>query len=205
MYVVALTGGIGSGKTEATNAFSALGIPIVDLDTISHQLTSANTTLVKVIASAFGDAFITSDGVLNRSKMRTLIFNDTAARDKLNAIIHPAIQEEALKQLQTFADAPYIILAIPLLIETSPYLAAIDRILTIDCDEDTQIQRVMKRSQLKKAEIERIIASQPSRQSRLAMSDDVIKNEGNLEELRQKVDKLHQKYIKTCIVNKTIS
>lgn len=205
MYVVALTGGIGSGKTQATRFFTVLGVPTVDLDVISHALTAANESLVTVITSTFGVDYATVDGALDRRKMRQLIFNNNEARSQLNAILHPAIYQEAMQQIQLLAQEPYIILSIPLLVKDSPYLPFINRILMIDCDEELQIERVKVRSQLSEAEIKKIIATQTSRQKRLALADDVIENNGNIEELREKVRKLHQKYIKTCIVSKTIS
>ncbi len=205
MYIVALTGGIGCGKSEAATVFADLSIPVVDLDVIAHQLTAENAPLVNTIANTFGKSFITDNAALDRNKMRELVFNDDEAREQLNAILHPAIYEAAMQQIQTLQDAPYIILSIPLLTPNSPYLPSINRVLTIDCDEATQIARVKDRSQLSEAAIKNIIASQTPRQTRLEMSDDIIKNDGNIEGLRQKVENLHQKYIKTCIVNKTIS
>lgn len=213
MMIVALTGGIGSGKTEAANTFAALNVPIVDLDAISHQLTAANKPLVSTITVAFGDEYATESGALNREKMRQLVFNDDEARARLNSILHPAIYKKATKQLAVLKlehedkceGKDYAILSIPLLAEDSPYLPSIDRILTIDCDEKIQIERVKTRSKLKETVIKKIIASQVPAEIRLEMADDVIKNDGNVEELRKKVMNLHQKYIKTCIVRKTIS
>lgn len=205
MTIIALTGGIGSGKTEATSMFAELNVPIVDLDLIAHELTAANAPLVKKIAESFGDSYVTEDAALDRNKMRALVFNNDEAREKLNAILHPAIFEEAIKQVQPLQQAPYIILSIPLLTPDSPYLPLINRVLTIDCTEDTQVARVKTRSRLSEKEIKKIIATQTPRHTRLEMSDDIIKNDGNIEDLRKKVENLHQKYIKTCIVNKTIS
>lgn len=204
MYIVALTGGIGSGKTQATKFFTALGAPVVDLDIISHALTAAGEPLVKVITSTFGEEYAAADSALDRDKMRKLVFNSDEARLQLNAILHPAIYKEAMKQLNSI-QAPYILLAIPLLTKNSPYLPSINRVLAIDCDEDIQIQRVKTRSQLSENQIKKIITSQVPRQTRLDMADDILENNGNIEELRKKVCNLHQKYIKTCIVSKTIS
>jgi len=205
MYVVALTGGIGSGKSEASNYFATLGVPVIDLDVISHALTGAHAPLINIIASTFGDNYITSDGALDRAKMRKLVFSDDIVRKKLNAILHPAIHQEALKQIESITQKPYALLSIPLLSNDSPYLDIIDRILTIDCDEGHQIQRVKARSQLSELEIRKIIDAQIPRQTRLSMADDVIQNDENIEELHKKVLNLHQKYIKTCIVSKRIS
>lgn len=204
MFVVALTGGIGSGKTEAAKIFAELGVPVTDVDVISHQLTAANQPILKDIAAAFGSEFIGADGALNRAAMRKLVFNDDKALAKLNAILHPAIYNIAIAALQANNHAPYQVLAIPLLSESSSYLAYIDRILLIDCDKTTQITRVKTRSQLNEVEIDKIIQTQTSRKTRLKMADDVIKNMENVAELRDKIYLIHQKYLNTCIVSKTI-
>jgi dephospho-CoA kinase len=126
------------------------------------------------------------------------------ARTKLNAILHPAIYDEALKQLQANQDVPYQILAIPLLFESPRYLPHINRILLIDCDEKTQIERVKKRSQLSTSEIKKIIRTQTPRKQQLKLAHDVIENSGNVENLREKILEIHQKYLNTCIVSKSI-
>jgi len=203
MYVVALTGGIGSGKSTAANFFAALGVPVTDVDVISHELTAANQPIVNDIKTSFGSQYITLEGALNRAVMRDLVFNDTAARAKLNAILHPAIYDEALKQLQSHHDAPYQILAIPLLFESPRYAPHVNRILLIDCEEKTQIERVKKRSQLSTSEIKKIIDSQTPRKKQLLLAHDVIENNENVEELREKILEIHQKYLNTCIVSKT--
>ncbi len=203
MYIVALTGGIGSGKSEAANIFAKLGVPVVDVDAISHALTNKPTPLTASIGAAFGADYLTPHGTLDRAKMRALVFSDTAAREKLNAILHPAIYDEALKQLQTNTNAPYQVLAIPLLFENSGYLPHVQRILVVDCDEATQINRVMQRSQLSEAEIKQIIAAQIPRQERLRRADDVLENNENLQKLAKKIEQLHKKYLKSCIVSKT--
>ncbi len=203
MYVVALTGGIGSGKSEAANIFAKLGVPVVDVDAISHALTDKPTALTASIGAEFGAAYLTPQGTLNRPAMRALVFSDDNAREKLNAILHPAIYDEALKQLQAHADAPYQLLVIPLLFESPRYLPLIQHALVIDCDEQTQIQRVMARSQLGEAEVKRIIATQTSRMERLRRADDVLKNDQDLQKLAKKIEQLHKKYLKSCIVSKT--
>jgi dephospho-CoA kinase len=204
MYVVALTGGIGSGKSAAAKVFAELGVPVTDVDQISHQLTAANQPILNDIKTSFGGQYITPDGALNRATMRDLVFNDEAARTKLNAILHPAIYDEALKQLQANQDVPYQILAIPLLFESPRYLPHINRILLIDCDEKTQIERVKKRSQLSTSEIKKIIRTQTPRKQQLKLAHDVIENSGNVENLREKILEIHQKYLNTCIVSKSI-
>ncbi len=205
MYVVALTGGIGCGKSEATKIFAELGVPIVDLDVISRELTAANQPLVAKIATCFGQSYVTPEGALDRAAMRKLVFNDDVARAKLNAITHPAIYDEALKQLNSHSETPYQILAIPLLYEGTHYIPHINQILVIDCDEKTQIERVKARSNLTEAEVIQIIHAQSSRQDVLSIADDVIENNDSVAKLREKILLQHQKYINTCIVSKTIS
>jgi dephospho-CoA kinase len=209
MFVIGLTGGIGSGKSEAAKIFAELGVAITDLDAISRQLTSANQPLIGQIVAIFGDAYITPDGALKRTAMRELVFNDATARAKLNALIHPAIYDVALQQLQANQlqlnkNIQYQILDIPLLLETPRYLPHINRVLVIDCGEATQIARVKQRSQLAENEIKKIIAAQTPRKQLLAVADDVIENEQSIAELRQKIAEIHQKYLNTCIVSKTI-
>ena len=204
MYVVALTGGIGSGKSEAAKVFVELGVPVTDVDEISHQLTAAQQPIIQDIQANFGKEFITPEGALNRTAMRELVFNDSVARNKLNAILHPAIYTEALRQLAQNKLAPYQILAIPLLFESPRYAAHVDRILMIDCNEKTQIERVKKRSQLTESEIKKIIRTQTPRKKQLLLAHDVIENNGNVDKLRENILLIHQKYLNTCIVSKTI-
>lgn len=206
MFVIALTGGIGSGKSTATKIFASLGVPITDVDEISHQLTTANQPIIKDIETNFGKNYITPEGALNRAAMRDLVFNDAAARAKLNAILHPAIYDEAVLQLEanqmhSSKSVPYQILAIPLLFESPRYAAHVNRILLIDCDEKTQIERVKARSQLTESEIKKIIRTQTPRKKQLLLAHDVIKNNGNVEKLREKILEIHQKYINTCILS----
>jgi dephospho-CoA kinase len=203
MFVVALTGGIGSGKSAAAHVFAELGVPVTDVDVISHELTAANQPLIKDIEANFGSEYITPEGALNRAAMRKLVFSDTAARNKLNAILHPAIYDQALKQLLQHQDASYQILVVPLLFESPRYLPHINQILVIDCDEKTQIERVKQRSQLPEAEIINIIKAQTSRKKQFTLANDVIENNRNVEELREKILEIHQKYLNTCIVSKT--
>lgn len=205
MLTIALTGGIGSGKSEATKIFSSLGVPIVDLDIIAHQLTAEKQPLVNQIAEIFGQEYLSASGALDRTKMRQLVFANDHARKQLNEILHPAIYKEAIKQLQQYSNQPYVVLAIPLLEEDSIYATSINRILVIDCEPGKQIERVKQRSQLTEPEIKQIIEAQMPRQTRIKMADDLIENNGSIADLRRKIENLHQKYIKTCIVSKTIS
>lgn len=202
MNVVALTGGIGSGKTIATQTFSKLGVPVIDLDVIAHTLTAAGGALVPEIAAEFGSEFITEEGALNRPLMRALVFTQPEARAKLNVLMHPVIFEEACKQLADLDASPYVVLAIPLLQESQRYLPYIDHVLLIDCEESLQLARVMQRSGLSAQEAQKIIDAQSSRQSRIDMADSIITNNQNIEDLEQKIHLFHKNYINTCIVSK---
>ena len=203
MFVVALTGGIGSGKSAAAKIFAELGVPVTDVDVISHEITAANQPLVNDIKVNFGSDYITPEGALNRAAMRKLVFSDDAARLKLNALLHPAIYAAAMLQLQASKDASYQILVVPLLFDSPRYLPHINRILVIDCDESSQIARVKQRSKLAESEIINIIKAQTSRKKQLTLANDVIENNENIEKLRENILQIHQKYLNTCIVSKT--
>ncbi len=201
MFVVGLTGGIGSGKSEAARMFTALGVPVVDVDVISHQLTSIGSPQLKEIIDVFGKSYLLADGSLDRAALREKIFSDTAARKQLEAILHPAIYEQVLQELNKYSKAPYQILAIPLLFEGSRYQNIINRTLVIDCDDSLQIARSVKRSSLSEQAVIAIMRAQVSRKVRLALADDVIENNGSLQELSKKIAEIHKKYMQTCIVS----
>jgi dephospho-CoA kinase len=200
MYVVALTGGIGSGKSEAARIFAELGVPVTDVDDIAHALTADNAPLNQVIAAEFGAQYITPTGALNRAAMRQLVFTDDSARAKLNAILHPAIFANALAALQANNHAPYQVLAIPLLFESPRYLPHVNRILLIDCDEKLQIERVKNRSKMTVTEIKAVIKTQTPRIERIKQADDIIINDKNIENLRKSIVKTHKKYIKNTLL-----
>lgn len=200
--IVGLTGGIGSGKSAAAAQFAALGTPVIDVDVISHQLTASGQPAVKAIANALGDDVLHADGSLNRAAVRGKVFEDAAARQQLEGILHPAIFEEAQRQLQAIRNtAPYCIIVVPLLFESERYRQLIDRSLLIDCDESIQIARTMQRSHMSEIEVRKIMAAQLSRQARQQLAHDIILNKGSLEELKKNVMTYHQKYINPCIVS----
>ncbi len=205
MFTVALTGGIGCGKSAVSQIFAELGVPIIDLDVISHQLTATKQPLLSIIATTFGKQLITADGSLDRDALRRMIFSDNDARAQLNAILHPAIYKQAAKELKAQSQAHYAILAIPLLYGNTSYSTLIDRVLVVDCDETIQIARVKERSHLSTQEIKKIIKAQASREERLSIADDVVENNKDVANLHVEIRKLHQKYVNTCIVSKTIS
>jgi len=201
MYIIGMTGGIGSGKTEATKLFTELGVPIVDADIISHELTARGQVTLKEIAQAFGQDILNDDGDLNRTALRKKVFANSEARKSLEDILHPAIFNKALEALKKNASAPYQILAIPLLFESDRYLEIISRSLVIDSPIEMQITRASKRDGLLEADIQKIIDVQMSRTKRNSLADDLILNDGSIEELRQKIKQLHEKYINTCKID----
>jgi dephospho-CoA kinase len=192
--IIGLTGGIGSGKTSATRFFAAEGIAIIDADTIAHELTGAQGDAIPSIKKYFGVDFITKDGELNRKKMQSRIFSDINSRKKLEGILHPLIQTEVMHRIET-ASSPYIIVVVPLLLETGDYYEIVTRILVVDCKEEYQISRTISRDGLNKEEVRAIIATQKSRQARLNQADDVIVNDTDISGLQEKVKLQHNIYL----------
>jgi dephospho-CoA kinase len=196
MMIVGLTGGIGSGKSEAARLFAALGVPIIDTDMIAHELTAPGQPALASIAAAFGEEAIASDGSLDRAYMRKKVFSDSAAKRTLEAILHPMIRAEVAARLSRNVSAPYQIVMVPLLFETGTYRPMIDRALVIDCDESLQVSRAMARSGLTEPEVRAIMDTQCFREQRLALADDVIDNSGSFENLEHQVREKHEKYIR---------
>lgn len=201
MLIIGLTGGIGSGKSEVSRLFSELGVPIVDVDVISHQLTAKGQSTLQAIANQFGTIVLNKDGSLNRERLREIVFNKPEARHALEAIMHPAIYEEAMIELNRNKAIPYQILVVPLLFESTRYQKLINHSLVIDCDSATQIDRASKRDGSSKSQIEKIIAAQIPRETRNQLADDIITNNGSLDDLKEKVIQLNDKYRNTCAVN----
>ena len=201
MFVVGLTGGIGSGKSEAARLFAALGVPVIDVDAISHQLTAPGQPILQNIANALGRQFLSPDGALDRVALRAHVFADNAARLQLEKLLHPAIRQAALLQLAANQNSAYQILSIPLLFEGDGYRNIVNRTLVIDCDETLQIQRTMQRNGLSEQAVRAIMAAQVSRAQRNQLADDIIENNGTLDELSQKVREKHKNYLQACIVS----
>lgn len=189
-----LTGGIGSGKTSVSRIFAELGAGVVDTDEIAHALTAPDGVAVPAIRREFGDEFMTPDGALDRVAMRRLIFEDDAAKAHLESILHPMIRERALSAAAQ-SSAPYVMLVVPLLFESGNYCAVVKRVLVVDCDEQLQVARTMQRAALSEEQVRAIMSHQWSRAERLAGADDIIVNNGGLEDLQQQVHALHQVYL----------
>jgi dephospho-CoA kinase len=192
--VVGLTGGIGSGKTTVANHFAELGVTLVDTDLIAHQLTGPGGMAMPAIQAEFGATVIAADGRLDRAAMRQIAFSDPAARRRLEAILHPLIRQESERQLAA-ATSPYAILVVPLLVEGGKPRERAQRVLVVDCQPQTQIDRVMKRNNLPREQVEAILAAQASRAQRLAAADDLIDNDGAPDTLAQRVRTLHERYL----------
>lgn len=195
MFCVGVTGGIGSGKSRAAALFGELGAGVVDTDDISHELTAAGGSAMPAITAAFGTAVIAADGSLDRTVMRRLVFENPDARKQLETILHPRIRELARNRVMA-SPAPYVLLVVPLLLETGAYRDLIRRVLVVDCDESLQISRAMQRSNLTADAVRAIMAAQLPRPQRLAGADDVIRNDGSIAQLRAQATKLHQQYLK---------
>jgi dephospho-CoA kinase len=193
-FCVGLTGGIGCGKSRAADLFAALGVEVVDTDEISRELTRPGGAAIEPLRQHFGDHFVASDGALDRSRMRKLVFEDDGARKALEAVLHPLIREIARARVQS-ARTDYSMLVVPLLIETGAYADLIDRVLVVDCDESRQVERTMARSNLSSDEVRRIIAAQATRAVRLEHADDVLDNDDGMEMLESRVRDLHRRYL----------
>jgi len=194
---VGLTGGIGSGKSTVAEHFAELGAALVDTDQIAHALSAPGGAAIPPIRDHFGEAFITAEGALDRARMRALVFREPSQRKQLEAILHPLIQASSAAQIAAArcAGAPYVVLAIPLLVESGAARERFDRILLVDCPQEVQIERVMKRSGLSSGQVLAMIQAQASRAERLAVADDVIDNAADRESLHAQVLALHPRYL----------
>ena len=202
-FIVGLTGGIGSGKTTIANLFLELGIPIVDADIVAREVVAKGSKTLDKIAEHFGANILSSNGELNRSALRSLVFQNEAEKIWLNQLLHPVIRQTCLQQLQQHYSSPYILFVAPLLIENN-LMSLCDRILVVDVMPETQIKRALARDGSSEVVIKNIMASQVSRQQRLAVATEVINNDpelkDNIEHLRSEVLKLHQFYLNAAMV-----
>lgn len=193
-FTIGLTGGIGSGKTTVANLFGQLGATLVDTDAIAHALTAPGGLAIAPIRAHFGAHFIDASGAMDRSHMREHVFAQPAARHALEAILHPLIRSETVRQAE-LASGPYVIFVVPLLVESGNWASRASRILVVDCPEEVQIARVMARNGLQREQVEAIMAAQASRAARLAVAHDVIDNGGDSAGLPAQVQALHAQYL----------
>lgn len=193
MFVVGLTGGIGSGKSTVASLFAEHGVPIIDADVIAKEITTPDKPAFSAIVKHMGQVIVRADGSLDRAKLRQLIFSDPTQRLWLERLLHPLILEEMRQQIAN-KQAPYCIAVIPLLLEVE-FFSLINRILVVDASESTQIKRVMLRDKLSQQDIDAILQTQANRDTRLAKAQDIITNNGSLETLTPQVDRLHLQYV----------
>lgn len=193
MFVIGLTGGIGSGKTAATNYLAQLGITIVDADLASRVVVEPGKPALKAIAEQFGEHVITEAGALDRRALREIVFADPNALKTLEGITHPAIGQELRAQIAASL-SPYTVLVSPLLFETSQK-ELVHRTLVIDAPAELQVQRTMARDQVPEAQVAAIMKAQLERTKRLDQADDVVENHGSLEKLHGELDVLHKLYL----------
>ena len=193
MFVVGLTGGIGSGKTVASDRFEELGVKVVDADIASRVVVEIGKPALSSIEGEFGSDVISDDGSLNRAKLREIIFKDDEAKSWLESLLHPLIGQHILDEIAS-ATSRYVILVSPLLFETTKFQMC-NRTLLIDVPKDIQILRTAKRDKVPESQVEKIIASQMDRDQKISKADDVIVNDGEIGDLISKIDKIHQRYI----------
>jgi dephospho-CoA kinase len=191
---IGLTGGIASGKSTATQRFAELGVPVIDADVASRNVVEPGTPGLAQVVQRFGPGVLDANGNLDRRALRGLIFSDPAARQALDAILHPLIRADMEHQAAN-AQGPYLVMAIPLLVESGRPRDRVDRVLVVDVDEAVQLERVQARDGTSPTQARAILASQASRAARLAAADDVLRNAGTVADLRQAVDRLHEQYL----------
>ena len=194
MLVIAVTGGIGAGKSTAVDMFKQYGVPVIDTDIIARQLVNSDPGVLSAIVKQFGNDILNGKLELDRSKLRKIVFNDEHKREILQNILHPLIHAQVLKELEVI-HSDYCIIVIPLLTESRhsyPY----DRVLLIDADESIQVERATKRDNNSAVLVEKIMSAQASREQRRALADDIIDNNGTLDELQSQVSALHERYRK---------
>jgi dephospho-CoA kinase len=195
--VIGLTGGIGSGKSTVADLLVERGAALVDTDRIAHELTAPGGDAIAPIRTAFGEGVIAADGRLDRAAMRSIAFSDPAARRRLEGILHPMIRARTQAGIEAAvaAGAPYVLVAVPLLVESGDWRGRYDRVLVVDCPEPVQVDRVMSRSALPREQVEAILAAQATRAQRLAAADDVVDNGGAPAALTAQIDRLHAAYV----------
>jgi dephospho-CoA kinase len=190
---IALTGGIASGKSTVAQLFAALGAKLIDMDQVAREVVAPGSPALAQIAARFGQQILLSDGSLDRAKLRDVVFADAAARADLEAITHPLIRAR-VAELGAKLAGPYQLIAVPLLAETGT-ARDYDRVLVVDTDPQLQLQRLMARDRMGQSDALRIISAQAAREARLAIADDVIRNEGDINALATQVQALHQRYL----------
>jgi dephospho-CoA kinase len=191
---IGLTGGIASGKSTVTQRFAELGVPVIDADVASRNVVEPGKPGLAQVVQRFGGGILDADGRLDRRALRNLIFQDSSLRQALDAILHPLIRADMEREAAQ-ATAPYVVMAIPLLVEGGSAGKRVDRVLVVDADETLQIQRLQARDGSSEEQARAILSSQATRAARLSHADDVLLNAGSVAELRQAVGRLHEQYL----------
>lgn len=199
MLKIGLTGGIGCGKSTVCNLFNHHGVPIVDTDELAREVVKPGSSVIVEMTSLFGKEILQPDRSLNREKLRQIVFTDSEKLQQLEAITHPAIRQLLHDKVASIRQ-PYAIVAIPLLLEKH-WQDEVDRVLVIDCDETTQLERTMARDGSEEHIIRSIISSQVPREKRLEAADDIIHNDADIYSLRLQVEKLHRYYTKIAMMH----
>ncbi|MGO4279848.1 dephospho-CoA kinase [Cupriavidus sp. OV038] len=197
MLEIGLTGGIGSGKTRVADMFAARGAALIDTDLLAHEITAPGGAAIGPLVAAFGPGCLRPDGAMDRDAMRALVFSDPTAKATLEGITHPLIRsltESRAAAVRAGGQHPYLIYVVPLLVESGTWRARVGRVLVVDCQEETQIARVMARNGFTRAQVLAIMARQATRAARLAVADDVIDNDGPPEALAPQVERLDAYY-----------
>ena len=205
-FCVGLTGGIGSGKSLVASLLAQHGAAIIDTDALAHRLTAPGGSAIEPIRAAFGPTILDASGALDRARMRTLVFSEPAAKSRLESILHPLIRREVeLDAQRAPAAAPYLVFAVPLLVESGSWAERVDRVLVVDCPVAHQIERVVRTRALTRGQVESIVAQQASRAQRLAAAHDVIVNAGPVARTAPRVARLHALYCRLAALAPVIS
>lgn len=194
MLRIGLTGGIASGKSAASDSFASLGIPVIDTDILSRELVQPGTQGLQKIIESFGEGVLDDTGTLDRARLREIVFASDAKRQLLEDILHPAIRDRVEELVAEITRAPYVIIVIPLLFETR-YPIPVDRVLVIDVDENRQLERLVQRDGVSREQARAMLRAQARRETRIEQADDVVRNDGSIEELRAQLLALHHNYL----------
>lgn len=193
MLRIGLTGGVASGKSAVADAFVELGATLVDTDVIAREVVAKDTPGLAAVVEAFGADVLDANGALDRRRLRGIVFDDAEARKRLESILHPLIRERTLAAVEA-ATGPYVVIAVPLLVETG-FAELVDRVLVVDCPPELQIERLVARDATDREAAKAMVAAQTDRETRLAAADDVIDNAGTLAEMRAQVRALHERFV----------
>lgn len=196
MYIIGLTGGIGSGKSTAANILKDMGFKIIDLDQITHKVLKSGESGHKKISENFGRKYFDNEDNIIREKLKEDIFSSNDLKKRIELILHPVIFDECKSELNNLKEEKYVVIVIPLLFETKNYLKLISQSLLIDCDEKLQLKRVIERDDISEAFARRIVTSQMSRKDKIKLADKVILNNGNFDNLRDQLENYYKVLLK---------